>query len=113
MEKATVFGLQKKLKEAEQKAGKTSVLAAKKAVSRAKGKDKAPAVPTFQLPLPPAPDARMTATAPKTVQPYVIQSESLLDQGANILRSTEEGSWSDRAVTWVTMVEARPEIKFK
>jgi hypothetical protein len=113
MSKAEVFGLKKKLKEAEQKAGKTSVLAAKKAVARAKGKETAPAIPTFQLPLPPAPEARMTTTAPKTAKPYVSHSESLLDQGVDILRSTEQGNWSDRAVSWLAMVETRPEIKFK
>ena len=111
--KAEVVRLEAELKKAMQKNGKTTVLAAKKSPSKGKNKEAASTNPTFQLPLPLVPEARMTSHAPKSVKQYVQHSETLLDQGATMLRSTEEAGWSDRAVNWLAIVETRPEIKYK
>jgi hypothetical protein len=110
--KAEVVRLEAELKKAMQKNGKTTVLAAKKSPSKGKNKETASADPTFQLPLPAVPEARMTSQAPKSVKQYVQHSETLLDQGARLLRSTEEAGWSERAVNWLATVETRPELKY-
>jgi len=113
LQKSKVARLESELKKAQQKGGKTTVLAAKKSPSKGKNKETASTNLTFQLPLPAVPEARMTSQAPKSVKQYVQHSETLLDQGATMLRSTGEAGWSERTVSWLAMVETRPELKYK